>query len=260
MDVVMLLERLQTFALVLARISGIVFVAPPFAGPLTSSLWRGVFALVLSLLVFPVVPVWTDVTDPWLFVAVTISEVLLGLSIGFLTLLLFLAVQGAGDLLDLELGFGMANVVNPHFGQPVPLLGNFLYILCLILFLAVDGHLLVLQALLSSFHYIPIGGGQWDGSIVRGIASQLGWAISTSVQLALPVMGLLFLATIALGIMARTMPQLNAFVIGLPMRIAVGFLLIFVLLPTFVRVFLGGMQTVFQGVDGFLRTVGGAGL
>lgn len=258
MDVVMVLDRLQTLALVLARVSGIVFVAPPFFAPLTSSLARGVLSLVLSLVVLPVVPVWTS-NNPWLFIAAAGAELLLGLSIGFLTLLLFLAVQGAGDLIDLELGFGMANVINPQFGQPVPLLGNFLYILCLLLFLMVDGHLLVLHALLNSFDAIPPGAGRWDAPVFSGIFQQFGWVITTAVRLALPVMGTLFLVTVALGIVARTMPQLNAFVIGLPLRIGVGLLIILFVLPTIVRVFLGGIDTVFQGVDGFLREIGGGG-
>lgn len=256
MEVALVLERLQTLVLVLARISGIVFVAPPFSAPLTSGLVRALLALVLSLVVLPVVPPWTN-TNPWVFVATATGEVLLGLSIGLLTLLLFLAVQGAGDLLDLELGFGMANVINPQFGQPVPLLGNFLYILSLLLFLAVDGHLLVLQALMSSFHHIPLGGGNWEGPVLAGITRQFGWVIATAVRLALPVMGVLLLATLALGIVARTMPQLNAFVIGLPMRIGVGFFLIFVALPTFVHIFLNGIHDVFQGVDNFIRSMGG---
>lgn len=249
-------ERMPTVALVLMRVSGIVFVAPPFGGSTVPPLVRGVLALVLTLLLLPVTPVWNG-QGPWAFAAAALSELLLGLGIGFLALLLLLAVQGAGDLIDMEMGFGVVNVIDPAFERPVPLVGSFLYVLALLIFFAVDGHLLVIQALLDSFRLIPPGGGRWEGPLFRAVVDQFAWVIVTAVRVGLPVIGVLFLSTVALGVLARTMPQLNVFLVGIPLKIALGTVVLAVVLPALSRVYLGAFDTTFAFVDGFIRAVGG---
>ncbi|HEY8449431.1 MAG TPA: flagellar biosynthetic protein FliR [Bacillota bacterium] len=258
MDVAFISERLPTFTLVLARVSGILFIAPPFGGSAVPPLVRGLLALVLALVALPVVPVWTG-SDPWAFGAAALAEVTIGLSVGVLSMLLLLAVQGAGDLLDIELGFGVASVVDPQFQLPMPLLGNFLNIVALLLFLSVDGHLWVLRALLDSFRAIPPGGGAWEPALFAGIVEAFAWVIVTAVRISLPVIGVLFLTTVALGIVARTMPQLNVFVVGLPLRVALGILVLAMVLPLLAGLLSDGVATVLGYIDAFLRGLAGGG-
>src|SRR5690606_16831091 len=188
-----ILERMPTVGLVLMRISGIIAVAPPFAAAAVPATLRGLLALVLTLIVVPAAPVWEG-AGPWEFAAAAAGELMVGLAVGLLILLVLLAVQGAGELIDMEMGFGMVNVIDPAFGRPAPLLGNFLYFLALVIFLTVDGHLLVLRALLDSFQAIPPGGGRWEAPLFAAIVQQFSWVFVTAVRIALPVVGVVFLA------------------------------------------------------------------
>ena len=249
-------ERMPTVGLVLLRIAGIVAVAPPFAVTAVPVALRGLLALILTLVVVPAAPVWEG-AGAWAFAAAAAGELAVGLAVGLLILLLLLAVQGAGELIDMEMGFGMVNVIDPAFGRPVPLLGNFLYFVALVIFLAVDGHLLVLRALLDSFQVIPPGGGRWDGPIFAAVVEHFSWVIVTAVRIALPVVGVLFLTTMALGVLARTMPQLNVFMVGLALKITLGLTILGLVLPALNQVFLDGFEVTFTFVRGFIRALGG---
>jgi len=251
-----ILNHIPTVGLVLMRISGIIAVAPPFAAATVPVAVRALLALALTLIVVPAVPAWTG-AGPWDFAAAAAGGLAMGLAMGLIILLLLLAIQGAGELIDLEMGFGLVNVIDPAFGRPVPLVGNFLYFLALVVFLAVDGHLLVLRALLDSFQAIPPGGGRWEGPVLAAVARQFAWVIVTAVRIALPVVGVLFLTTAALGVLARTMPQLNVFMVGLALKIALGLAVIALVLPALYQVFLDGFDTTFDFVRGFLRELGG---
>lgn len=251
-----ILERMPTVGLVLMRISGIIAVAPPFAATTVPVTLRGLLALVLTLIVVPAAPVWEG-AGPWEFAAAAAGELMVGLAVGLLILLVLLAVQGAGELIDMEMGFGMVNVIDPAFGRPAPLLGNFLYFLALVIFLTVDGHLLVLRALLDSFQAIPPGGGRWEAPLFAAIVQQFSWVFVTAVRIALPVVGVVFLATTALGVLARTMPQLNVFMVGLALKIALGLAVIALVLPALSQVFLDGIEVTFTFVRGFVRGLGG---
>lgn len=240
------------------RVSGIVFVAPPFGASSVPPLIRGLVALVLTLVLLPAIPLHA-MDNAWRFGVAALGELVIGLAIGLLALLLILAVQGAGDLLDLEMGFAVANVIDPHFERPVPLMGSFLYFFALTLFLVIDGHLLVIRALFDSFQRIPPGAASWDGSLFHSIVEQFAWVIITAIQVSLPIIGVLFMATAALGVLARTMPQLNVFLVGMPLKIALGLAALGLMLPILVRVFVSGFDTSFNYVARFIQAlVGGS--
>lgn len=150
----------------------------------------------------------------------------------------------------------MVQMIDPQYGQPVPLAGNFLYLFALMLFFAADAHLTVLRALLTSFEWIPLGGAAWRGSIFTGIVAQFAWVITVAVQLCLPIVAVLFLATVMMAIMARAMPQFNVFLIGLPLKIGIGFFAMAVALPVIARFFIGTLDEVFARVTALLSVLG----
>lgn len=233
MDLAWLVERASTFGLVLARIAGLTASSPVFGGPLVPPPVRAAVALVLALVVLPVVPAATPVGAPAYLAALTL-EVAAGLAVGLLSQLLFLAVHGAGELLDLDVGFGVGGLLAPDLERPPALLGGWLHVLALLVFLGVNAHHLVLRALLASFQAMPPGGPRLGSGGALGAARALGWAVDTALGLALPVLGVLALLTAALAVLGRLLPQLNVFLAGLPVKAVAGLLALGAGLPLLV--------------------------
>ena len=151
------------------------------------------------------------------------GELLLGAVLAFGLLAGFAAFQVAGRILDLQLGFGVAALIDPTTRTQVPLLGTLLFMAAVITFFAIDGHHLVVRALSYSLHRLPPGTPVLDIEITM-ITAQFGAMFSFAVAIAAPVIFILLLVDTALAVMARTMPQMNVFFLSLPLKILVGLL------------------------------------
>lgn len=225
------------FLLVFARMSGVFSTAPVLGSRNVPVIARVGLALSLALILLPPVAAG-QVTAPTAllaYVAAAAREFVAGLIIGYICSLVFFAVQAAGHLLDLQIGFGIVNVFDPQFGQQVPLIGNFYYLLALMVFLAINGHHLLLAGLYASFQVLPLLAPQFAGGPLLAVATQLAIGVFTiALKIAMPVLVALFLTDVALGVLNRTMPQMNIFMVGLPGKIFVGLFLIFLSLPMLV--------------------------
>lgn len=173
------------------------------------------------------------------------GEIAVGVAIGFAMRIVFAAVELAGDLIGLQMGLGFAGFVDPGTSAQSPLVGSFLGLLAALVFLALDGHLMVIAAAAASFETVPVGAG------LRGVdaAAVLHWAaqiFALGVQLALPVLVAMLVANLTLGVLARTAPQLNLLAVGFPLTLVLGFALLLVALPhlgaTLARVFETGLD------------------
>lgn len=159
------------------------------------------------------------------------NELLLGLAIGFIAALVFLAIQLAGEMIDMQMGFAMVNVIDPLYGVQVPLMGNFLYILAVMMLLLTNGHHLLLWGIQRSFVLVPAAGFSFTGASVQTVIALFAGLFAVALSICAPVIGILFLTSIALGIISRTMPQMNVFVIGMPLKIIVGLVVLMFMLP-----------------------------
>ncbi|MBI2874491.1 MAG: flagellar biosynthetic protein FliR [Firmicutes bacterium] len=251
-------ERWWGFLLVLARSGGLAATAPFLGARLVPWQVRALFALALTVLFAPLV----NGPDPALSfpdqgpgtgaaggpggaegAVGTISalpalmesarEVLKGALIGFGAALVISTAQMAGSLLDVEMGFGMVNVVDPTLETQAPLVGNFQHLLALIIFLLVDGHHLLLRALWESFRLFPPGTAILPEQSAAGVLLLTAAMFSLALQLAAPVLATMFLTTVALGLLARTVPQMNVFFVGLPLKAGLGILLLVFTLPIY---------------------------
>mgnify|MGYP005855551979 CR=1 FL=1 len=248
-----LLVQVDRFLTVLPRLSGVVLVAPVFGGRYPAQVKAGL-AAALALVLMPVVPpaaAFSATVAGYLGHAV--GELLVGLAVGYASLLTFAAVQVAGQLVDMEMGFGIVNVVDPYYGTQVPLVGNFLHLLALIGFLLVDGHHVVLAALKRSFDVIPPGAAAFKGELAGLMVAMLGETFLTGVKIAAPVLGVLFVTNVSLGIVARTVPQMNVFVVGLPVKILVGTAMLLVVLSAFSLVVKGLLGAMVEGLGQVLE-------
>lgn len=220
------------FLLVLSRWAGFVMLAPIFGGRTVPAYIKLALAIACSVVVFPLVgPGQTPPADPVNYLLVMIKESLVGLSIGFISQQLLFALQGAGQLIDTQMGLSVGNLLDPINASPAPLTGNFKVILATMLLLASNAHHYLIAAMARSYQYIPfLGTGPSPQLMDYGVNFLAGTFLS-AVQIALPVAGILVLAEIAMGFLARALPQMNIFLLGFPLKLGLGFLLLLWLVP-----------------------------
>ncbi len=238
MDFYTLLQgQVAIYLLVLTRITGL-FVVAPFFGSLNIPVHIRVgAAVVFSFVLFPVVDSYGSVTAPdnvFLYAGVVVGELFVGWLIGFVAYVMFSTIHFAGKVMDMQVGFAMVNVMDPTSGQQIPLIGSFLYNLAIIVFLVVNGHHMLIAALFESFQSVPLMGLSPAPTLAGFIVNLVNSALVTGMKLAMPVTFSILLTNVGLGILARTMPQLNIFVVGLPLQIVIGMFALSILMPFYV--------------------------
>lgn len=247
MDLFQLMQsQIGFFLLIFARVTGIFSTAPIFGSRNVSVVIKAGFAVALTYILFPLVfNSKTIIPDTfWGYFFLVIGEFLIGLIIGFASSLVFSAVQMAGQILDMQIGFGIVNVLDPQSGQQLPLVGNFKYILALLVFLATNSHHMLLAALFTSFKLIPLTGLVFQSNLPEVIVDMVGGTFIIAMKISFPVLLSLFLTDIALGVLARTMPQMNIFVVGVPGKIIVGLFVLSLALPFYIMF----LEVVFSGM------------
>ncbi|MBT9258494.1 MAG: flagellar biosynthetic protein FliR [Clostridiales bacterium] len=226
---------------VVARAAGLLGSMPVLGGFYVPRLVRVALALLVALALYPAVavPYPEDLFTASLWI---LSETLTGLAIGFLAQILFSAFQMAGSLLDLDLGLGVAGLLDPVGHQPVSILGNFFNLVASLLYFWTGAYAVPLMALRYSFQGLPAGG-FFAAAFFPDMERALSTAFLAAVQLALPVIAVSFVVTVAMAVFARAIPQMNVFLLGLPLKIALGFLALGLLFPAY----RGMMEVLFPG-------------
>ncbi len=163
---------------------------------------------------------------------ITAQQILIGIAMGIVLRLVFAALEIAGEMIGSLMGLGFAALIDPQNGVQVPAVSQLYILLATLMFLALNGHLLWIEAVAESFRLIPVGTagmapeGAW---LLVGFASQMfGWAV----RMALPVVAALLVVNLAFGVLARTSPQLNVFSVGFPAALLVGLALLLFTLPS----------------------------
>lgn len=224
------------FLLIFVRVTGIFMMTPIFGSRNIPGRVKASLALLITYILFPLVfnnmAVIPEHFLPYMFMVV--GELIVGLILGFVSSLLFSAIQMAGQILDMQIGFGIVNIIDPTSGQQAPLIGNFKYILALVTFLSINGHHVLLSALFSSFKLIPVTGVVVPVALAEFMVNMITWMLVIALKISLPVIIALLLTDMALGILARTMPQMNIFVVGVPGKIIIGIFVLSIALPFYI--------------------------
>jgi len=224
-----------TFLLVLVRVAGIFTVAPIFGNVNVTPLVRVGIAGCLAFVFLPMAHFDAASLDFLPFLLVIVKEALVGIVMGFLAAMMFAAVQMAGAFIDLQIGFGFANVVDPMMKEHSAVIGQLYNFAATLLFLGLNGHHLMIRGLADSFSVLPLGSAIVTPHATSGILQVFTVLFLASLKIGAPVVGAIFLTDVSLGILARTVPQLNVFVVGFPAKLTVGLLAVFAVLPmTFV--------------------------
>lgn len=218
-----------TFLLVMIRYIGLFISAPILSSRVTPLRIRLSFVFFLTIITIPIIiniqVVEIPITPVAILLAV-LSELVIGVIIGFIATLVFAAIQLAGQFIDLRMGFAMANVVDPITGANAPLMGQFKNILAILLFFAINGHHFLIRAVFHSYSLIPLGVINFSGSLFEYIIKASAEMFQLAIMISLPVMGTVFVADIIFGFVARSIPQMNIFIIGFPLKIIIGFLVL----------------------------------
>ncbi|MEW6517327.1 MAG: flagellar biosynthetic protein FliR [candidate division FCPU426 bacterium] len=240
-----LIPLTQGYLLGLGRVLALVMVAPVIGGPMVPGRVKIMLALALTTVcaggsTLPAAPAGLS----WLALALLLAkETAVGLGLGFTLVLALAAIQAAGDLLGFQMLFSLGNTFFPLTEEQSSLTGNWFYLLGLMVFLSLDGHHWLIRALAASFRAVPVWSMPGGGGDVAWWLQQSGRLFVLGLQMSLPVLAALVITNLSLGMIAKTMPQLNIFIVGMPVQVWVAFLLILLALPPL----LGAEAEVFKG-------------
>jgi flagellar biosynthetic protein FliR len=231
------LQGFSVFLLMFCRITSFFVASPVFSireVPVPFKIGLGFF---VSLIVYLANGSRFQAPMDATYLLYVIHEILAGLLLGYLFYLFFTVAQISGAFVDLQMGFGMANIIDPMTGVTVPLTGNFKYFLLLAIFLAMNGHHFMLAALMDSYQWLPPFGELFAAIEAGGLTEQLVRSLVMTFilgfQLAAPIMVAMFLTDTGIGFLAKTAPQFNVFVIGLPLKLLIGMFVLMVTLAGF---------------------------
>ena len=228
---------IASFLLTLMRVSLLVFLLPFYGGENIPPLVKGAFCIVLSLALWPNLSFDGSYLPghPMGIAVLLLGELLVGLMLGLYVHFIFAGIQTGGQLMGFQMGFSMMQVADPLSGQQISGISHLLYMVALIVFLSLDGHLFLLQALTSSFSIMPPGGFFARPVLISEIITLSAQMFIVAVKVAGPILAALFLIELALALMARAAPQMNLLIIGMPIKISVGFFFMFIIFDLLAR-------------------------
>ena len=269
-----LTDELGVGLLVMARITAMMQVAPLFSSAAIPRPGRIGLALFIALIALPGViaggyPVPASGVQ---FGLLLIGEALVGVLLGFLVFLGFAALQTAGQFISLPVGFGIVELLDPLTERRSPLLGGLFHVLALLAFLSVGGlHRLMLDGVAGSFHALraadlvvsfEAGAARGASLLLQTVAGSLARLFGTAMAIALPIFAALLLVSLALALLARVAPQMNLFMLGLPLSLGAGLVIVLVALPLLMTAAAAavddGFATLRRLLEG-LPAAGGAG-
>ena len=218
----------------LTRVLGVIASAPIFSHNSIPNQVKLGIGIMLTLVIMPTLPPLPQF-EIFSFqgLLILVQQLVTGLAIGFSMRLVFSAVDMAGQLIGMSMGLGFASFYDPQSQGQSTAVNQFLVLLAMLIFLGLDGHLMIVTALANSFISMPIG---LSGGINPMKIAMWGETIfSAGLLLALPAVVALLITNMALGILTRTAPQLNLFGIGFPVTLSVGFVILALALPGMLR-------------------------
>ncbi|KTD87564.1 flagellar biosynthetic protein FliR [Paenibacillus etheri] len=255
-----LLQSLPVFLLIFCRITAFFVVVPVFSSQGVPTTFKIGISFFVALVVFSANGTGLTIPQDFSYILLIMREVLIGLLLGFIGYLMFMAIQTAGSFIDIQIGFGIANVIDPMTGTSAPILGNFKYMIALLMFLSMNGHHHLLDAIVYSYKWIPMNNDLFlrmvDGSLSEFLIRTFAQSFVLAFQMSAPLVTALFLTDVGLAFLARTAPQYNVFVIGVPLKIIIGIALLLVLMPGLAVLFQNLFEIMFESMENLLGLMG----
>ncbi len=219
-------EPFIAYVLAGIRVLAWLMLVPPFSSRAVPTVAKVLLAVGLAFAVSPTVGLSEVPADAVELGSLAAQEALVGATMGFATYLVFAAVQAAGDLVDVFGGFSLAMAFDPMSFNSNSVFGKLYQMLAMMLLFATDAHLLVVGGLLETFDRMPVGSLWQAGDVLQVVTVAFGVFFVSAVQIALPLVGVLFLADLGLALLTKVAPQLNAIGIMFPAKIGLTLLVV----------------------------------
>lgn len=241
------------FALILCRIGGLFAALPVFGGRRLPTRIKIVAVLAITLVCMPILklappPVPKDAFSIGLMV---LREVMIGLTLAFVTQVIFAAVEFSGQIIGMQMGFSISAIIDPAMGGQAQVMSVMQTLLATLFFLSLNIHHTFIRAIIDSFTLIPLGGWQMSEALIRFLVKVTGDLFMLGIRLAAPVMVTLLLTSVVLGVMARAFPQMNVFMVSFPLNIGLGFVVLGATLLLFFHV----LELSFGSLNSQVQTI-----
>lgn len=245
---------MPAFILIFIRLSTMIMVMPIFSYPIIPSRVRILLAFTMSIIILPTVETPPTYINNFIeFILAVGIEIGVGLFIGFGAKVIFEALSMAGNFVARQMGIGIANVMDPTSRQQIPVISQFWVIIMISYFLAFDGHYLFIRTMVKNFSLIPLSIVEFKPVLGEAIAQSGSLAFNIALKLALPAMIFLLLIDAAIAFIARVMPQMNIFVVTLPVKIGAGLIVLITSLDIF-QILFGSIYTHLSNIIAIMIT------
>lgn len=245
----MTLEQIETFMLAFVRISAIIMMIPVFGDTMIPGAIKWGLSLMLTMILFPLISAGLPPLGSLEFLPLVIKiggELFIGVTIGFAARFIFAGIQLAGEMVGFQMGFSIANVIDPISNIQVSTIAEFQYLLAMLLFLIVDAHHIFITAIAESYQRVTPLSVHMSGTLLQMLIRLSHDIFIIAIKISAPVMAVLLFTNVAMGVVARTVPQMNVFIVSFPLQIAVGFIFLGITAPVFVKL----LQGLFSGLAG----------
>lgn len=246
-------NTILSLILTIMRVSIVLFMLPVFNSDKIPMSVKGAATMVITLAIWPHValPGTQLPAHPFDVALMFLGEMILGLVLGMCINFMFMGIQAGGELLGFQMGFSMISIADPLTGNQTGAVAFFLWMVSILTFLSLDGHLYMLQGFATTFKLVPAGGLLIGEVLLRQVFDLSTSLFLVALKIAAPVMVALFLVELTLALVSRTAPQVNIMEIGFPIKIGVGFFfvgLLLVIMSVQIEQFITGMDDLFGNV------------
>ncbi|MCK8602426.1 flagellar biosynthetic protein FliR [Desulfoferrobacter suflitae] len=247
--------QIASFLTILLRISLIFFVIPFFAGSQIPKSVKALTSLVVSLFLYLII--YRDVAPlafhPGFLLRIAVSEILFTAVIALATAVMFGTFQFMGEVIGFQMGFGFAQVVDPQTGIQMAVLSRWFQLLATMIFFSLNGHHVVLKAMVESFHVIPVGNFEVTAGAYSKLVHLSGQLFVIGLKMAAPMMAVFFLIQVGFGLIARFAPEINILIVSFPLTIVLGFLFIVLFSSVWEEAMVGFLELFLKSMRGLFH-------
>jgi len=244
--------------LVFARLSGMMATLPIFSYPMVPGRLRVLMSLLFTAIVFPGLTLEAALPTDFVMLGMAVlREVLVGMLIGFGTKVIFEAFNMAGSFVGRQMGIAVANVMDPTSQQQMPIVSQFWLLVVVTFFMVINAHHLFIETLVRNFTVLPVGAGIFSDRVGETILGSGSKAFQIALQYSAPAMVFLLLVDTAIAFTARIMPQMNIFMVTLPLKIGTGIIVLMVSLDIFQLIFDSIYMDLRQYIEAIIHGLSG---
>ncbi len=253
-------ENFDAILLVLIRMSGLFILSPVFGRQNMPALFKVGFAFFLALIYITATEnLAVDYQESMvLYVIYVIKELAIGIVMGYVTYIVMSGIYLAGQIIDNQIGFGYANVLDPITNIQVPLTSNFYYTYIILIFLLINGHHMIIRALFYSYKVIPLGQLTFSSDVIQELGSLMAEMFGIALRISAPIIAAVFIADVVLGVLSKTIPEMNVFVLGMPIKVMLGLIIITITISNAVPIAEGLTTLMEENIVKFFTAMNGA--